>query len=412
MRTEDELTRALREAAERAPAPDLLTGVAHRRRRRTRRRTQALAAVAVVTVVAVSTAVARGASTSGGGGDVAVQPSGEVVIPTKEPPGMAVPTGKLPGTIKSVPIEKLWPGSVFTMPATHADGWAYRPLDGISATEVLLLATKQSSSQNRRLEIYDSSTGRSRVLTEVPSPREVLNYPQQLDLDVQNVVWYVNRRTPEGVAVVDLWKSSRSGGRPQVFGSLTDKGIGVMRLAGDSVVWSMEKGGVYSMPLTGGAARPIAAGKGLFLTDWPWASDVSRSDFNRNQTKVVNLDTGEVQHVKAREGVRGLRCAPVWCYGRVPKGTLVQHVDGTHARVIPRILRGAGFGGPPYRGQLLMAGADGLYDLQTGVFAELPKADSWVGVGTKSEPGPILYNAAKKGDELVVLNLAAGPEEQ
>ncbi|MFD0468649.1 hypothetical protein ACFQ0B_10270 [Nonomuraea thailandensis] len=150
MRTEDELIGALRAAGEHAPddGADLLAGVALRRRRRTRRRVRVLAAAAAVVVLSVGI---RGAVLSGGGeGDMATTPAPEPPVP------------------RSAPVEELWPDAVLTLPVQGPDGAHRVPMIGVSPTEVLVLARTPGKEARGRLEVYDSTTKKSRLVAALP----------------------------------------------------------------------------------------------------------------------------------------------------------------------------------------------------------------------------------------------------
>ncbi|MFI6602978.1 hypothetical protein ACIBHX_42600 [Nonomuraea sp. NPDC050536] len=422
MRTEDELAGAMREAAARAPDTDLLAGVSRRRRRRARRRAQALAVVSVVAVVGVSTAVARGVLSTGGGNDTAAAPTAPASVaastPTDEPSEITFTSEKM----ETQPIEKLWPQAIFTMPAKSADGWRYRPITGLSATEVLLDA-ESSFEKAGRIEIYDTATGQFRVLTEVPTtPGLKQYYPQAADLDDQNVAWYANARKPDGTPVVEFWKVPRSGGIPERFGTLEGTQARDMRafaLDGDRVVWSNGTlGGVYAMPLSGGLPSPVAGSEGLFIIDWPWAGDIPAYGNNaeRNQTKVVNLKTGEVRQVHPPEGYSNLRCGPVWCYAHQKDAivSIVQRVDGTQSRTLPGVAVGGALNDYPILSRFLTT-RDAVYDLETNTMATFKVPGDWSGVGTSWEPSTIVYWGATKDDKpdkYRVINLAAVPPAQ
>ena len=178
---------ALRDAADQAPELDLLAGVGARRRRRTRRRAQLLAAVAVAGVVSTSTGrrpgrlLQRGRRRDGrpaeheGDGRGSAAPQEGDSDSQSESTVTATMTAKPQAQIKGMPVAKLWPPAVFQMPAKNADGWPYRPITGISATEVLL-AAKPSGDKVGKIEVYGTKTGKSRVVTEIPRTRGVKEY--------------------------------------------------------------------------------------------------------------------------------------------------------------------------------------------------------------------------------------------
>ncbi|MBT2226065.1 hypothetical protein [Nonomuraea sp. NEAU-A123] len=409
MRTENELSGALRDAADRAPELDLLAGVGERRRQRTRRRAQLLAAAAVVAVVGTSTVVARGAFSSGGGEEAAATSTTTGPRPEKT----ITVTPRPQAQVKGMPVAKLWPQAVFQMPAKNADGWPYRPITGISATEVLLNAVSPVNKVGT-IEVYDTKTGTSRVVTEVPRTPGLKEYFQAAaSTDGRNVVWYSNARK-NGIWIAELWWAPLSGGKAKLAVTLTGDAANVdaVGVDGQDIVWSTQKSGVYRVPFTGGTPERVRKGDGLHLISWPWAGDAGNvfSEPDRNQSKIVNLADGTVTKVVIKDKMKGLRCGPVWCTGRLGGTAFSQRIDGARIAMVP----GFGFlGGPrpyPILDRFLRAG-DAVYDLNAGNGASIERAS----VGTSSEPSTILYWDATKGkqpDKYWVLNLAAVPPAQ
>jgi hypothetical protein len=429
MRTEDELGGTLRDAADRAPELDLIAGVNERRRRRTRRRAQLLAAAAVVAVVGTSTVVARGAFSSGGGEETAAQPTTTVttearplprkkVTPTPDPEITVTTTmtAKPQAQAKGMPVAKLWPQALFQMPAKNADGWRYRPIIGINATEVLLKA-EPSVGKAGKIEVYDTKTGKSRVVTEVPRTPGLKEYFQEAaSTDGTNVVWSSTGRK-NGVWIAELWWAPLSGGKAKLAVTLPGAAADVEAVGtdGESIVWSTRKGGVYRKPFADGAPHRVPKADGLHLISWPWAGDAGNvfSEPDRNQSKIVNLADGTVTKVVIKDKMKGLRCGPVWCSGRLGGAAIFRRLDGTGIGKVP----GHGFlGGPrpyPVLDRFLRAG-DSVYDLNTGKVARIEKPGSWIG-STSLEPSTVLYWGTTKGnnpDKYWVLNLAAVPPAQ
>ncbi|MEU7832443.1 MULTISPECIES: hypothetical protein [unclassified Nonomuraea] len=411
MRTEDELSGALRDAAYQAPELDLLAGVGARRRRRTRRRAQLFAAVAVVAVVGTSTVVAQGTFSSGGGEEAAVTST-----TTRPEPEKTITVTPRPQTqAKGTPVGKLWPQAVFQMPAKNADGWRYRPITGINATEVLLMAAP-SSGKLGKIEVYDTKAGKSRVVTEIPRTRGLEQYfLQTASTDGTNVVWF-SSGSKGGNAVTELWWAPLSGGKAKLAVTLTggDEAVEAIGVDGESVVWSPRKGGVYRKPFANGAPNRVPKSDGLQLISWPWAGDASTDDEEfetpgRNQSKVVNLADGTVTKVVIKDGMKDLRCGPVWCRGRQGTTSVVQHVDGTGVKKLPK-----GFRMYAILDRFLRS-ADTVYDLNTGELARIETTGGWSSDGISSEPSTILYGGTTKGgnpDKYWVLNLAAVPPAQ
>ncbi|MFF0312622.1 hypothetical protein ACFYSC_34780 [Streptosporangium sp. NPDC004379] len=349
-RDEQDLVRALRGAADDAPGPagDVLTAIADRRRRRTRRRAQSVLAVAgVVAVIGGGTAVARGAFPSGGGesariAGVAAGPSEPAATSSAEADDPSRAAGGEPEADVR-PVTEVWPEAVSTIPAKAADGWKYRPITGLSATE-LLLSAESSFEKAGRLEVYDTAAHRSTVLAEMPAPPGVKGYfAQDVEAGADSIVWW--GETPNNSDEwADFWVVPRGGGTARQVGEVTGAQAHVERIGvtADSVVWSVNAGGLYRMPLTGGSPEPIPGTDGLHLLSWPWAFDVANGeegeDWDRNQTKLVNLETGQATEVNVPDAARGLRCGPAWCFGARGEETIVQRTDGSGRKALPGLL--------------------------------------------------------------------------
>jgi hypothetical protein len=434
MRTEGDLVGALRQAAERAPEPDLLAGVGERRRRRTRRRAQLLAAAAVVVVVGASTAATKGIFVSGSGEGIgtAAQPTAEEDRGAVAEPTVTV-THRLgeghetaePTTTRTVtatprgpagtPVGRLWPKALFQAPAKNADGWRYRPVTGINATEVLLMA-ESSFEKAGKIEIYDTKTGKARLVTEVPATKGLKEYyTQSATTDGTNVAWYATGTDKNRNRVAEIWWAPLSGGKAQKIYTTTEYAIDAIGLDGDQVVWSAVKGGVQRNPLVG-STMDLVSDENLHLIHWPWASDIGDGPdtLETNQTKIVNLAEGTETKITVKPGTTGLRCGPTWCHGRLDNRGIIQRPDGSGFRRLP----GAGFmrGLSPYPilDRFLQSG-DTVYDLNTGKQAAITRGGGWRGVGTSSEASTILYwgvTKEQKPAQYWVLNLAAVPPEQ
>ncbi|MEU8251978.1 hypothetical protein [Nonomuraea sp. NPDC048916] len=422
MRTEDELSAALRQAATRAPEPDLLAGVSARRRRRARRRAGLLALTAAVAVVVTSTTVARSVLSIRGGEEAAVTVTpGETVTRPSSSAVATIPTAAKPSKPEEIAAAELWPEALFTMPAANPDGWRYRPITGISPTEVLLSA-ESSFETAGRFEVYDARTGEARVVVDVPVRPGVKKYiPQTTTVDATTVAWYAYGEQADGTKVRDIWTVPLAGGEAKLLTTRVggEADIDAISLDGEHVVWSEIDGGVWRLPLAGGTPERLPGSDGLHLIEWPWATDMARTPghLERNQGKLVNLADGSATSLAAPQGTRGLRCGPVWCYGRGERGTwgtVVHRLDGagTSRSVIANF--GMGFSPYPILDRFLQTGSS-VYDLETGKLATAGSSSGWYGAGTSSEPSTILYwgtTKADKPDRLWVLNLAAVPPAQ
>lgn len=434
-RTEEELARALKAAAGLAPEPafDLTQGIAARRRRRRRRRLQtALAVTGVVAVIGTGMTVMRG-TFPGHRDGVLVEPAASASMPPALP---ASPPSFPPAT-------QVWPEAVFRIPARAKDGAEYRPVTALSAREVLLSA--ESPEREGRLEVYDMATKTISVLAPVPHPARFRRYTVQgWDVDSRHIVWYATAQTAEGVPVAEFWALPRKGGAPRLIwvlqGDDVEK-VEKVNVAGDDLAWSLTTGGVFTVSLRGDE-KPVRVpnSERLFLQQWPWAGDRPGryvDDPARNQSIVVNLETGESRPVKAGDA-QGLRCGPEWCVGerrddRQLMSAVVQRVDGTQRREVRQlrsfpthdgvvddrfaVLTVSGVVGWDITGEEVEPASVPIavvYDRVTGarvaVGARTKDGGGSFGRGTASAPSDIVYwNAGRTGgrEEYWVLNLAA-----
>ncbi|HEY9523996.1 MAG TPA: hypothetical protein VIR33_12210, partial [Thermopolyspora sp.] len=319
--------------------------------------------------------------------------------PTAKPGTRREPTAKSrtrrEPTAKSRPAAEVWPAAVSRIPVAAADGWKYRPITALGPTKILLVA-ESSFEKAGRLEVYDTESKQSSVLTEMPDPEGVKGYfAQDVEVGPDYIAWY--GKTPNNDdAWADLWVTPRSGGTPVQIAEITGEranvdGIGVTK---DHVVWSVTTGGVYRTPITGGEIERIPGTGGLHLLSWPWATDIPKLRiFKKNQTVLANLETGERLNLAAPPGVAGMRCDPVWCVGQSKDGVVAQRVDGSERRTLP--IRSIG----PFVGVHLgrfVYNMQTIYDLATGTSAKIGATSGdgkWTGLGPglSSSPSAILY---------------------
>ncbi|MGW0482812.1 hypothetical protein [Nonomuraea sp. NPDC003214] len=414
MRSEEDLVRTLRAGAGHVtPTGGLAAAVAARRRARRRRQrvSMALAAASVVLVAGGTMAVWRGEPR------VSVEPA--VAVTTVSPGEVA---SAVPRVAEVKPVAEVWPEAVFTMPAAAPDGWKYRPVTGISPTEVLLTA-ESSFEKAGRLEIYDTTARTTRVVGDMPAPEGVKGYfVQDVEVGERHFAWYGT--TPnDSDKWADFWIIPREGGTAQRVGEVTGDLANVERigLTEDALVWSVRDGGVHRLPLSGGEPEKVAGSDGLHLDSWPYAVGYAPGERGqKNQDRRVNLVTGEKTPLPASGSVTKLTCAAEWCYGDAKGGgLLVQGLDGSDATLLPSL----GFHGEvlgdrfasvmPVRGDADPAkeyvAPVAVYDPATGKIAGVnrvsPDGSASYGSGTSSSPTTIMYWG--KGPEVTVMNLAA-----
>ncbi|MEU1726344.1 hypothetical protein [Nonomuraea sp. NPDC005692] len=422
MSDEQDLIRTLRTAAGQVERRDLVGGVARRRRaRRTRQRVRVLlAAVAVVVIAGGTTAILSGED----GRDA--------------PPAVQItPSPSLPA---ARPAVELWPEAVVKVPAKGSDGRTLRVVTGLSATEVLLVS-ESAFEKAGRLEVHDSASGTTRVLGDIPSPRKKY-YPQLFAAGRGYIAWF--GATPQdSVPWTDFWVMPAQGGKARRVGEV-DADVDRIALTGDSLVWSVKEGGVYRMPLIGGAPERLPGTDGLHLTAWPWAAGLSDDQPFANHNRVVNLETGRSADVALPDRAEGVQCDAQWCVGMLDGHAIVQRIDGSERRTLPQGLR-------PQPGRTLLGGSYALfrvydpdrdksgvpiallYDLTTGAMARIGERSVGVlsgnvgsGASSSAPSTTVFWDADETsyeqcanggcqvktrggGKEYTVLNLAAVP---
>ncbi|MBG0827123.1 hypothetical protein HS041_05030 [Planomonospora sp. ID67723] len=419
-RNEEELVRTLSKAADAAPEPsgNLLGVIETRRTRRTRRRVQSVLAVAaVIAVVGGGTAVARGVFLHRGGeGPIAADTTATAAMRTPTPSSQKTkrPPVKAP---QIRPAAEVWPAAVSKIPAKAPDGWKYRPITALSATE-LLLSAESSFEKAGRLEVYDTARGSRTVLAETPGPEGMKEYfAQSVDVGAEYIAWW--GETPNnGDRWADFWVVPRAGGTARQVGEVTgdQAEVETVGTTADSVVWSVRSGGVYRMPLGGGTPERIEGTDGLHLLSWPWAVDVGERDWAKNQGKLVNLETMQVAEVRAPDGMKGFRCGLEWCFGAgesEENRVVAERVDGSQRRILPGLHTAGGdftlardFGvfsvsgvvGTDERGEEIedhSVPVAALYDPATGALAGVGQSDGKgggaYGRGTSSSPSAVVY---------------------
>ncbi|NUR82837.1 MAG: hypothetical protein HOY71_01985 [Nonomuraea sp.] len=299
MRSEEDLVRTLAAASGQVerPAGDLKDLVRARRqaRRSARRGRMLLAAAAVVAV------------------------TGGTTVLLSDRPEPAAPAQGL-----------------FTMPAKNAQGLPLTPITALSPTEVLLAAIP-GYGRPGRLEAYDSTTRTLRALGDLPAPTGVTGYAvQNVEVGERYIAWYgLTPATRDRWA--DFWIMPRNGGAARQVAVVKGDAARVdeLRLVADSLVWSVEQGGVYRMPLTGGAPERLPGTDGLRLTSWPWATGFPGNPSGTNPVNVVNLETRETIAVKPPDRARGVECDRDRCAGTLDGRVFVQRADGSGRMFAP-----------------------------------------------------------------------------
>ncbi|MFF5261836.1 hypothetical protein ACFY4C_23100 [Actinomadura viridis] len=336
----------LREALERiADQAQPVPGLAEQAMRRaTRRRAARLTAIAAAAVVVVG---GSGAAVSALGSD------GDPARPAAQgKPGPLKATA--PG--KPVPVEKLWPQAVRTVPGELPDGRPYSPVDQLDDNR-LLVRTESGFERTDQLLTYDLTTRQVARVTRVPVPAGSTMFASDFEVGDGHVAWWNSFRRG-GRDTIEIWAAPLSGGDARRVAALDMEG-GVRRLIiGDGkVFWSLDgrngaSTGVYEASLSGGAARQIPGTTGFQVLAWPWIGgpgDVRHGNGESRPGEVFHRTLRDLRNGRTTQArlakIQGpWNCGITWCLGHktLPKQwsgenrpvaeTYLQRRDGTGGR--------------------------------------------------------------------------------
>jgi hypothetical protein len=296
---ETRLSRVLADRAEHAdlPRPDLSAHVETRhKRRRTARRSASAAAVALVVV-----GTALGLQRLGG-----------------ERPRPAAQSEVVP--VKSaLPLEQAWPEAVRKVPALTRHGRPLNLLEFIDDRTVLATTTRKDTKAKNEMERDE------RIVTGLYT----------VDLDTNAVTELTDYRVPAGAIAIDdivvgdghvalrvtLKQHSEIWALPLGSGPmsrLTDgptwtadhDEVHLNRIADGAVYWMLNSGGVFRMPLVGGAREQLSASGNI--VSWPWVGGPQSQDSAAEPAygDIRNLLTGEKRGFTAPGR---WSCGVTWC---------------------------------------------------------------------------------------------------
>ncbi|MDP9864309.1 MULTISPECIES: hypothetical protein [Streptosporangium] len=357
---EDRLSRTLEHVADRAPrlapsaAERLETG--HRRRRH---RSQALLAAAAVVVVA-------------GGAVVGLQRAGDgralPAVGPSEAPSVAI-------SVAARPVEKVWPQAVWKIPVKDPEGRELRPV-ALTDDGMLLIKAWRKVEQPEVLYLYNLAGRDLRKIADVRRPRKAAGGVAGFSMGEGVVAWWTSTKTS-----VRLWAVPLTGGEVRQVAEHKTGGdvIDSLAVAEGAIVFSVLKGGVFSVPLDGGQVTPVDRGTGLHLLSWPWAGSPGTWSPQDGApfTHLVNLETGQAgDAAPAGQGTQLLACGVQSCLATTSGGAraFTRLRDGSDQQEVPT---GFQIPEPPSQSRFYVrtlggeAPGLGLYDLKTGTLADL-----------------------------------------
>ncbi|MFF3671073.1 TolB-like translocation protein [Microtetraspora malaysiensis] len=393
---EEMLRSTLGHASELAPhAPgNLSTHIAHRSRVR-RMRVQALVAAAAVVVIAGGAAVAvRGA----GHDPTAVNPS---VTPSPTATEMRIPAF----------VEEVWPQAVWKIPAKLPGGRKFQPR-GFIDDHTLLLETWESFEKANAIYAYDLDSGRVRKITNIRTPKGV--YASGYVVGGGRIVWQTID-VVRGEPVTSFWSAPVAGGKATAIATeRAVKGRGdQLAVVGDRLAFSLLEGGVFTVPLDGGAVKPVAGAAGHHILRWPWvgAPGEYTPEGETSFQELLNVETGETSRAVVHPGEQYVRCGVTTCTGtKADPPAFYRLRDGSQERpLLPKSsLLGLALDrfltvrlpNPP--------GGQVLYDVVTGKSGDLGLRPQAKGGSVAVEPGlgGERLVAYPLGNEYVIIDLA------
>lgn len=383
---EDDLRRTLAFASERAPraprAPGGLSGWVVTRSRGRRMRMQALvAAVAVVVVAGGVGAVVRAAGVDAA--PSAVTPTEATGVPNEEVEDREPQTAGIPDL-----VDKVWPEAVWRIPGRLPGGEKYQPQHFID-DRTLLLETWESFEKANAIYAYDLVTGRTRKIAAIRTPKGV--YASGYMSGAGRIV-YQTVHVSAGESVTRFWSVPIAGGKPTVIE--TDQEVRSrgteFAVVGDRLAFSLSDGGVFTVPLGGGAVTPVKGANRYHILSWPWVGTPGdyTPDNEPSFEELFNVETGETSKAVIHPEETQVRCGVTTCVGRKSDGTaFYRRRDGSQERALDQ---GSSRGLAADRFLTVRLpmppGGQTLHDLVTGKSADLGLRPNAKGQSTSIEP--------------------------
>ncbi|MFC5816783.1 hypothetical protein [Nonomuraea harbinensis] len=434
------LRRALGKAAERAPrAPSDLSGRMVTRSRKRRARGQALiAAVAVVVIAGGVGAVVRGAGndsgpaserseieiprdarepeTTPGGPFQTDQPGEPETTPGRQtdqpgepeatsggpPQGDRQPPAKIPPA-----LEKVWPDAVWRIPDKLPNGREYHPRAFID-DHTILVETWAGHELANAIYAYDVETRKARKITDIRTSTGKHADGFQV---VGDRVYF--EAFGDSGASRFWWVPVRGGEPREIRMTETIRGRSdAFAVAGDRLAFSLgENGGVYTVPIKGGAPTPVPGAERHHILRWPWVGTPGEytPDNEPSFQRLLNAETGETSTAVVHPGEQYVRCGVTHCAGVRQDGSGFHRLrDGSDERDLPPGAH-AELAADRFTTGPLARFTDGqvLYDVRTGRSAHLEHAPSEEGgvsvVRLRSAQGPLV--AHRLPGEYQIVNL-------
>lgn len=374
---EDDLRRALGHASEGAPqAPGNLSAHVVNRSRRRRARAQALVAAAAVVVVAGGVGLAVRTTADGGPATTA--------DPVRSPEPTITRTMTMQPSNPPPLVDEVWPDAVWRIPGKLPGLRKYQVRRFIDDRTVLL-ETWESFEKANAVYAYDLVSGDLRKIAAIDTPKGV--FASGYAVGDGRLVW----QTIAG-GRSRFWSVPLSGGEPTEI--RTDdpvQGRGDhLDVVGGKLAFSVSEGGVFTVPLEGGAVTPVEGAGRHHILRWPWVGTPGEYTPNGETSfeELLNVETGETSRAVVHPGEELVRCGVTMCTGiRDRKHGFYRLRDGTQEREAQMGFHGLG-ADRFYNVRLPHPlGGHALVDIQTGKSGDLGQRPDAKGESFSVHPG-------------------------
>ncbi|MEU9831968.1 hypothetical protein AB0D67_10570 [Streptosporangium sp. NPDC048047] len=316
-------------------------------------------------------------------------------------------------------VEKVWPEAVRKVPAKGPDGASWRPETFVD-DRTLLVTAPAGLDQPTAVYAYGLDDGSRRKIADLPSSADAAGGANGFAVGDGHVVWWTATKD----RIAHLWAVPVSGGTAKRVADQSieegdGSGIDAVTVADGKIVFSLYVGGVFTVPLEGGAVEPVEGGTGMHLLAWPWIGTPGRGGEPHGTVfaRILNVRTGETRSVVTHPGETIRSCGVTICLGSTSNfQTFFRHRDGSSQKTVPSGVSGAV---PPTQdrfyvsayGEKKLEGV-GLYDLKTGKsgYLGIKKDAGSQGMGSfilmPSEDSTGRLLSYTLGDDLYLIDLA------
>lgn len=321
--------------------------------------------------------------------------------------------GQLAGASKPVPIERLAPQAVHTLPRKLPNGHSYIPTLFVDRNTLIVLGQSGGGSSSQSIWRYDIRTKRATKLAQMEGPG---SFPTVVD---NRVYWH---SMPFGTRRLDVWSVLLAGGNPKrvtqkLTGGVKREGLFQFVVADGMAIVTADDAGIYQGPLSGGKAKRIPGTAGMHVISWPWVGALPGKPGEKQPSlDLLNVKTGEWRRA-GLPSEEGWMCSLSWCINQAgqlgatelrakPGRPILRRRDGSGARALHYRAVGT-----VDRERFLPVSLDGsadhgdaLYDIKTKKVIDLRQATLYKYMG-RSEG--MFYATA--GNSVHIVDLGAIP---